>query len=65
MVAFVDGWIAIWFACLSPPVFGSVCLDRLASRRRDLERAFGLVHRRAIWLMPAGLVGSAECGRPE
>ena len=57
--------IAIWFACIPPPVFGSVCLDRWAFRRLDLVRVFGLVHRRAIWLMPAGLVGRVECGRPE
>ena len=44
--------------------FGSVCLDRCAFRRRDLVSAFSLVHRRPIWLMPTGLVGSVECGRP-
>ena len=45
--------------------FGFVCLDRWAFRRRDLVGVFGLVHRRAIWQMPSGLVGSVECGRPE
>ena len=57
--------IDILFACLPPPVIGSVCLDRRTLRRRDLVRVFGLVYRRANWLMPAELVGSAECGRPE
>ena len=57
--------IAITFACLPPPVFGYVCLDRWAFCRRDLARVFGLVHRRATWQMPAGLVGSVECGRSE
>ena len=44
-------------------IFG-ICLFR-SFRRRDLVDAFDLVHRRAIWLMPAGLAGSVECGRPE
>ena len=43
---------------------GSVCLYRWAFRRLDLVDAFGLVHRRVIWLMPADLVGNAECDRP-
>ena len=57
--------IAIWFACLPPPVFGSVWLDRCAFRRQDLVSVFGLVNLRAIWLMLAGLIGSVECGLPE
>ena len=53
--------IAIWFACLLPPGFLSVSLDRWAICRQE----FGLAHRRAIWLMPAVLAGSVECGWPE
>ena len=54
---------ADWLACLPSPVFGSVCLDLITFRWWDLVGTFSLVHRRAIWLMPAGLVGSVECGR--
>ena len=58
-------WIAIWLACLPPPVFGYVSVDRRAFRWRDLVSASGLVLRRATWLIPAGLVESVHCDRPE
>ena len=31
----------------------------------DLVHVFGLVHRRVVWLMRAGLAGCVECGWPE
>ena len=52
--------IAIWAACLPPPVLGSDCWDCWAFLQRDLVGAIGHVHWRATWLMPAGLVGSVE-----
>ena len=39
--------------------FVFVYLDRFFCKQ-DLVGAFGLVHRRTIWLIPTGLVGSVE-----
>ena len=43
----------------------SLRVDRWAFRLLELVGAFNLVNRRAIRLMPAGLVGSVECGQSE
>ena len=55
--------IDIWFAWLPQQVFLFFRSDRWAFCRRYLVGAFA--HHRAIRLMPAGLIGSGEYGRPE
>ena len=62
MVEFVDGGLPFVSLVFDHQFLESAYLNRWAFHRWDLVRVFGLVHRQAIWLMPAGLVGSVECG---
>ena len=47
--------IAIYFACLPPPVLGSACSDHWEFRRRDLVGVFSFVHRWKCEMLPTGM----------
>ena len=64
MVAFVEGGLPFGSLVIHHQ-FLNLFVQIIQRFVGGLVRVFSLVHRRATWLMPAGLVESGECGLPE